>query len=236
MNHDETVARLEVLMQAQRHAERMMLAGMIHANDKGIVDAALDEAVAANGLKMPVHMHSVALEILDALLSLMDQGIRPTAAALIDDFLSNGGAAPEKIIRLLCAQDPDQLDAVESGRRLGAVGAERYRLGQRVWPEALYRWFDWDDRLLYVGITRDMATRQGSHALKSSWSRFSARCMVERAPTRAVIEAMEYSAIKSEKPLFNHTHNDTPEARQRLVAYLVEHGHLDLLAPAVSRG
>jgi hypothetical protein len=47
---------------------------------------------------------------------------------------------------------------------------------------------------------------------------------------------MERCAIEREQPLFNHVYNDSPEARQRLVAYLVEQGHLDLLAPAVSRG
>ncbi len=101
---------------------------------------------------------------------------------------------------------------------------------------ALYRWYDADDQLLYVGITNDPHVRQSSHAKKSSWADFAHHARIERHPSRALAEAAEKAAIESERPLFNHVHNDTPEARQRLVAYLIEHGRMDLLAPAVSRG
>ncbi|GGM27783.1 hypothetical protein GCM10011608_10740 [Micromonospora sonchi] len=101
---------------------------------------------------------------------------------------------------------------------------------------ALYRWFDGDDTLLYIGITNDPHVRQSSHAKKSSWADFAVRGAIERFASREKAEAAEKAAIEAERPLFNHMHNDTPEARQRLVAYLVEHGRMDLLAPAVSRG
>ena len=101
---------------------------------------------------------------------------------------------------------------------------------------ALYRWYDADDLLLYIGITNDPHVRQSSHAKKSSWADFAVRGTIERYSSRPDAEAAEKFAIESERPLFNHQHNDTPEARQRLVAYLVEHGRMDLLAPAVSRG
>jgi predicted GIY-YIG superfamily endonuclease len=103
-------------------------------------------------------------------------------------------------------------------------------------PTALYRWYDGDDVLLYVGITGDVATRQSSHAKKSSWAEFAARCAVERFPDRASAEDSERAAIENERPLFNHVHNDSPDARRRLVEYLVAQGRTDLLAPAVSRG
>ncbi len=101
---------------------------------------------------------------------------------------------------------------------------------------ALYFWYDADGRLLYVGITEDLATRQTSHAKKSSWSAFAATSEVRRFASRVEAERAEKAAIEAERPLFNHVHNDTAEARQRLVAYLIEHGRMDLLAPAVSRG
>lgn len=103
-------------------------------------------------------------------------------------------------------------------------------------PTALYFWYDAADVLLYIGITGDLATRQSSHAKRSSWSEFADHSKIRRFPSRPEAEAAEKAAIESERPLFNHVHNDTPEARQRLVAYLVERGRMDLLAPAVSRG
>ncbi|MET8278360.1 GIY-YIG nuclease family protein [Micromonospora sp. NPDC005174] len=101
---------------------------------------------------------------------------------------------------------------------------------------ALYFWYDAADVLLYIGITGDLATRQSSHAKKSSWSEFADHSKIRRFPSRPEAESAEKSAIEQHRPLFNHQHNDTPEARQRLVAYLIEHGRMDLLTPAVSRG
>jgi hypothetical protein len=65
---------------------------------------------------------------------------------------------------------------------------------------------------------------------------FVARSSVERHPSRSAALAAETAAIKAEHPLFNFQHNNTPEARQRLIEYLIKHERLDLLAPAVSRG
>lgn len=246
MNRDEIIARLATLEREQRHAEAMMIAAAIQSGDKATLDAALDEAVAANGLKVPVEMHQTYLEIMGVVAHLVEKQIKPDAT-LINQLLAEDFEAREspadaarlidaysQVVAHLCRADGG--DPVHHGRRIAAAATERLHLGQRVWPEALYRWFDWDDRLLYVGITRSLATRQESHSVKSSWSRFAARCAVERAPDRASVELMEYHAIKGEKPLFNHTHNDTPEARQRLIQYLAEQGHLDLLAPVLSRG
>lgn len=103
-------------------------------------------------------------------------------------------------------------------------------------PTALYRWYDDNGQLLYVGITGSLAGRQDAHGRKSSWAEFAARSTVERYPERAAAEQAEVTAIKAERPLFNHVHNDTPDARRRLVDYLVAANRVDLLAPAVSRG
>lgn len=101
---------------------------------------------------------------------------------------------------------------------------------------ALYRWWDEGDALLYVGISEHLDSRTRGHARGSSWMDFAVRSAVERYPSRAAALAAEEAAIKAERPLFNHIHNDTPEARKRLVEYLLERGRIDLLAPAVSRG
>lgn len=101
---------------------------------------------------------------------------------------------------------------------------------------ALYWHYDGDGVLLYIGITDGLVARGKSHAARSSWALFAKTSKSVWYPNRPEAEAAEVAAIQAERPLFNHTHNDTPEARARLVAYLIEHGRMDLLAPAVSRG
>lgn len=103
-------------------------------------------------------------------------------------------------------------------------------------PTALYSYYDADDRPLYIGISGSLRGRERSHLRSSSWMDFVARSTVQRFPSRKEAEAAEREAIKSERPLFNVTHNEGAEAVRCLVEYLVDHGRADLLAPAVSRG
>lgn len=103
-------------------------------------------------------------------------------------------------------------------------------------PTALYRYFDIADLLLYAGISDRLRMRTGDHVKGSSWMDFAVRSTIERFPSREIALEAEEQAIKAEHPLFNHQHNNTPEARRRLVEYLVSQDRLDLLAPAVSRG
>lgn len=101
---------------------------------------------------------------------------------------------------------------------------------------ALYRYFDAADLPLYAGISDHLHDRTRSHIRGSSWMDFAVRSTIERHPTRAVALEAEEAAIKAERPIFNKKHNNTPEARRRVVEYLIEHDRLDLLTPAVSRG
>jgi predicted GIY-YIG superfamily endonuclease len=103
-------------------------------------------------------------------------------------------------------------------------------------PTALYRWFDKEALLLYIGISDELAERVKGHIKASSWMEFAAASTIERHPTRYAALDAEEAAIKAEHPLFNHQHNDTPEARKRTVEYLIKHDRLDLLAPSISRG
>lgn len=103
-------------------------------------------------------------------------------------------------------------------------------------PTALYWHYDANATLLYIGITDGLVGRGKAHAARSSWVQFAKTSKSEWHPNRREAEDAEKKAIEAERPLFNVTHDDTPEARARLVAYLVQHDRLDLLAPAVSRG
>lgn len=112
---------------------------------------------------------------------------------------------------------------------------EERRLAESV-ETALYSYYDADKVALYIGISDDLRTRTLAHLEASSWMDFAASCTITRHPSRSAALDAEKKAIQAEQPLFNHMHNATPEARARLVAYLVQHDRLDLLAPAVSRG
>ena len=74
---------------------------------------------------------------------------------------------------------------------------------------ALYRFYDADDRLLYVGISRRPDTRwaEHRHPLHSPWSKFVASRTLSWFASRALAEAAEVAAIKEEKPRFNGSHN-----------------------------
>jgi predicted GIY-YIG superfamily endonuclease len=72
---------------------------------------------------------------------------------------------------------------------------------------ALYRHFDAEGRLLYVGITNNYARRSGEHADDKPWWRDVARSEVERYPTRKAAMDAEKAAIESEHPLDNDQHN-----------------------------
>lgn len=101
---------------------------------------------------------------------------------------------------------------------------------------ALYRRFDAEGTLLYVGITDALDERTKAHDDGSSWSEFATHETVEMFPDRAAALAAEVQAIRSERPLFNMQHNNSPEARRRLVGYLIQNGRIDLLVPSVKRG
>ena len=120
-----------------------------------------------------------------------------------------------------------------SRRKNGTKMAELLSVKPRT--TALYRWYDEADLLLYVGITDELTGRVSAHVDGSSWMDFAARSAITRYADRDEAGAAEIAAIKTERPLFNQMHNNSPEARHRLVEYLVEHDRLDLLTPAVSR-
>lgn len=74
---------------------------------------------------------------------------------------------------------------------------------------ALYRFYDADDQLLYVGISRRPDTRwaEHRHPRYSPWSKFVASRTLSWFASRTLAEAAEVAAIKDEKPRFNGSHN-----------------------------
>lgn len=77
-------------------------------------------------------------------------------------------------------------------------------------PTALYRYFDADDVLLYVGISNDPDFRWSAHRHEKrpdSWPKRVSRRTDEWHESRSLALTAEEVAIKSEKPLYNSTHN-----------------------------
>ena len=67
----------------------------------------------------------------------------------------------------------------------------------------LYRFFDKDDRLLYVGISAKGADRLAQHAGDKDWFCYVTRATFEHYPTRKTALLAEAVAIKAEAPLYN---------------------------------
>jgi predicted GIY-YIG superfamily endonuclease len=72
----------------------------------------------------------------------------------------------------------------------------------------LYRAFNTDDELLYVGISNNFMTRLHQHESRSKWHKLAAKMTLMHFDTRELAEEAELVAIRSEKPLFNKKDNE----------------------------
>lgn len=72
---------------------------------------------------------------------------------------------------------------------------------------ALYRFFDAEDVLLYVGITNHVGRRWDDHIRKRPWWNDIERQTVNWFPSRSAAEEAEKLAIQTEDPLYNVTYS-----------------------------
>ena len=96
-------------------------------------------------------------------------------------------------------------------------------------PHFVYRAFDADDRLLYVGCTIDVDKRRRKHGRTSSWAKQATRWTVERFATQAPALLAEQHAIETERPQFNAMYNGaglTGWNDERRAAETCLHGHV----------
>lgn len=70
-------------------------------------------------------------------------------------------------------------------------------------PCDLYRIFDIDGRLLYVGISIDAKRRMWQHSISQPWWDEVENVLAERFDTRRAAAKAEERAIRSERPLYN---------------------------------
>lgn len=71
----------------------------------------------------------------------------------------------------------------------------------------LYRHYDKDGVLLYVGISLCQAMRLNQHSYDAEWFADIANVTLEQFPTRQEAEQAEIKAIQSEKPLHNKAYS-----------------------------
>lgn len=128
----------------------------------------------------------------------------------------------------LTAEQRDRIAVLLCGGTSLAPMDQLDRMPPPVKKCALYRHFDKDDRLLYVGISVNPGTRRGDHARHSAFIEFAARETVEWLDDTDAALAAERSAIATEKPLFNKV-SAAPDRDRRLVEYLLERGATHLL-------
>ena len=81
---------------------------------------------------------------------------------------------------------------------------------------ALYRVYDGQDTLLYIGISNDFGTRWKQHAKVQPWWGEHRRMTVEWRDSRPEAEAAETAAIKTEHPRFNKMHNRDPHTEPEM--------------------
>lgn len=72
---------------------------------------------------------------------------------------------------------------------------------------SLYRYFNKDDVLLYVGISKHPVTRLRQHISNKDWIKETTNVTLEQFETRELALLAEEWAIKSENPKYNKQHN-----------------------------
>lgn len=73
--------------------------------------------------------------------------------------------------------------------------------------EVLYRFFDSEGKLLYVGISSNWQQRLKQHYKDSQFHYEASTITLERFNTREQVEAAELHAIRTEAPVYNKAYN-----------------------------
>lgn len=93
--------------------------------------------------------------------------------------------------------------AIQESEYDAQVQAERERLEQDYEWTTVYRFYDEDWRLLYVGISKQIPMRLRSHNSEKPWWTDACTLTLEHYPTRHEALAAEAAAIVTENPVYN---------------------------------
>jgi hypothetical protein len=78
--------------------------------------------------------------------------------------------------------------------------------------QTLYRFYDKNNILLYVGISGEWRTRLHQHERNSEWWDEASFIKLERFPDRKSVEEAEIRAITTEMPIWNKAYSQTYES------------------------
>lgn len=90
-------------------------------------------------------------------------------------------------------------------------------------PTTLYRFFDQDGALLYIGISADVRRRISQHRKDKPWWKESARIEMEHYPNAEEARAAEKIAIKTENPRHNVADVSSEDDTESYEWVIVEH-------------
>lgn len=91
----------------------------------------------------------------------------------------------------------------------------------------LYRHFDAENRLLYVGISLSTLQRLGQHKSNSEWFRLISVVKIEEFPDIEKAKKAERDAIKKEKPLYNIAHKEIIKEKKESIKKQLDYDLLD---------
>lgn len=77
---------------------------------------------------------------------------------------------------------------------------------RRYEPQCLYRFYDTNERLLYIGITNSLPHRLGQHNETKPWWLDVSQVVIEHYNDRQAVLDAERDAIIREEPLYNIQH------------------------------
>lgn len=92
----------------------------------------------------------------------------------------------------------------------------------------LYRVFDAQDRLLYVGVSYSVFLRLGQHNDKAGWARYAVKITLERFSDREAAIDAEAEAIRTEDPVWNYTGRPVRRFLQWMAAYPHDPDDIDI--------
>lgn len=99
-------------------------------------------------------------------------------------------------------------------------------------PTSVYRYYDVNDVLLYVGVTGRGLSRNSEHNRSKDWWPYVTRQTVDHFPSRGLALDRERSLIIKWTPPFNRQHNPQHKVMRAAYLHLVETGSFPSLRPA----
>lgn len=100
-------------------------------------------------------------------------------------------------------------------------------MGNSTEKTILYRYFDSEGELLYLGITGNNLRRQSEHRRDSGWFDLVCSATFQHFDSRSEAEMAERMAITKERPIYNKTYNQPDHSQFNLMGYF---GKLHLIS------